>query len=182
MDQGRVGLFRMKNKRNYIKILRIGSFVCMLCFFSGAHSQSAKMKRQTIGACGTVYTANNSPWLIQQSIAQSGIIGTSVRNERHLIQGFIQPEIVQLSGSKMLSLQAIIYPNPFLTEFTISFERKPEKILFVEVFDLTGRPVMEKEFLLLQNISIPFPNAAAGIYVLRIRTANQFFTGQIIKL
>lgn len=172
----------MKNNSLYKTILPFILSAFLLGLFKGAYSQSVEMKRQTTGTCGTIYTTNDLPWVLRQSIGQSGIAGTSYHQGRYLIQGYIQPEIIRVGKNKETPLQVRVYPNPLQDELHITFEMKPEDAGFIEVFSLMGKPVLHTRFPPLKDITIRFPNVPAGIYVLRIRLGDQIFTDELIKL
>lgn len=78
-----------------------------------------------------------------------------------------------------------IYPNPFITTFTLSFESKCEGNLSLTLFELTGRKVKTfvTEATLGENeISFEAGNLTKGYYLVRIEIDGESYSERIIKL
>ncbi len=147
--------------------------------------QQAEIRRSTTGhyaAAAYISQSAGHPWTIQQSIGQASVIGVSARSDYTVRQGFIQPEFAIKASAKIVGLQAALFPNPFGNQFQISFGDKVQEKLDVQIFDLAGRMVYHNQFGAAQSISIDFPNAATGIYLVRVATGHKQYAGRIQKL
>lgn len=71
-----------------------------------------------------------------------------------------------------------IFPNPFSQKLTIQVEG--HEIQRIEIFDLYGKLVFEKNFENLENVDIQ-SNLNNGIYILQVCTLGNVFTKTIIK-
>jgi hypothetical protein len=87
-------------------------------------------------------------------------------------------ETVQLLKSN-LSSAIQIYPNPVVedTKFNIQFNKVNAGNYILELIDISGRPVLKKNFTIstksnFQTISFPATNAK-GLYLVRIITTNK---------
>ncbi len=157
-------------------IVTVGSF--------GLHAQELKIKRQTTGAAGSSAAVNLSgtQWLIQQSIGQASVIGFGKSGNRQLRQGFIQSDFSLGAVAKSTSLEVTLYPNPFGSQFTMAFDDAIEEDVHIDVTDLSGRAIFQQRFAAAQNLTVRFPEAAPGLYIIRIQTGTKQFSGRIQKL
>lgn len=147
-------------------------------------AQSVVLRRQTTGIAGASgdYRAAGQSYLIQQSIGQASVIGTSQSGDYSMRQGFIQPEFFLAAVSEHTDLEATIFPNPFGRQFQIRFEAEPEGDIDVEIYDLSGRTILRKRYGAARDIAIDFPHAAAGMYLIHIVAGKKQFSGRIQKL
>jgi gluconolactonase len=70
-----------------------------------------------------------------------------------------------------------IYPNPVQNELNINL---PGKSGTVEVFDITGKSLLQKEILENEN-SIDVSGLENGIYFVKVLSDSQFFTEKFVK-
>ncbi|NTV84692.1 MAG: T9SS type A sorting domain-containing protein, partial [Bacteroidales bacterium] len=76
---------------------------------------------------------------------------------------------------------AIIYPNPFTSDFKISVESESAEPVSLKIFDLTGKVMLEiKEIVPEQEITAG-NELRAGIYIMRIQQGDQVQNIRIIK-
>ena len=103
-------------------------FLVCIQFTEAQNTTSAYLARATTGAAGSSenVTINNKAYIVQQSIGQASVIGTFSDENYTFRQGFIQPNVLAkiIDLAIPLSLDAIIYPNPFLESVTISFSEQ----------------------------------------------------------
>ncbi len=151
---------------------------------SDMHAQELGMRRQTTGIAGTSgeYSVAGRSYIIQQSIGQASVIGTSQSGDYSLRQGFIQPEFVLAAVSEHTDLEASLFPNPFGRQFQIRFDAEPEGEIDVEIYDLSGRAILRKRYGAARQIAIDLPQAAAGMYLIHIVAGTKQFSGRIQKL
>lgn len=164
---------------------KVVSLVFVLLFLSTVmHAQSVVLRRQTTGISGASgdYKAAGQVYLIQQSIGQASVIGTSESEDYSLRQGFIQPEFVLTAISQHSDLEASLFPNPFGRQFHIRFEAEPEGDIDVEIYDLSGRAILRKRYGAARQLAIDLPHAASGMYLIHIVSGNKQFSGRIQKL
>jgi hypothetical protein len=149
------------------------------------NTSSKYLVRATSGIAGSSETIvlNNKNYVVQQSIGQASAIGTFSNSNYTLRQGFIQPNVMQkvLSLSIPQSLNAVIYPNPFVESITISFSEQITNKVEVAVFDLLGRLVFSKSYLADQKVIVPFNNLSLAKYILRVTANNKQFIKKIFK-
>lgn len=165
------------------------SRILMLLFsgvllFTGMSAQELEIRRQTTGIAGASESFNHGghQLIIQQSIGQASVIGTSESGSFSLRQGFIQPEFTLSAATENTDLEATVFPNPFANQFQIRFDDAVEDALEIQIFDLSGRAILGERFSAAQQVTIHFPDAAAGMYLIRITTGKKQFSGRIQKL
>jgi hypothetical protein len=149
------------------------------------NTSSTYLVRATSGIAGSSETIvqNNKNYVVQQSIGQASAIGTFSDSNYTLRQGFIQPNVLAKIRDKdiPLSLNAVIYPNPFVESITISFSEQITNKVEVAVFDLLGRLVFSKSYLADQKVIVPFNNLSLAKYILRVTANNKQFIKKIFK-
>ena len=85
-------------------------------------------------------------------------------------------KVALVLNSSDLNLADLKYhPNPVLSELTISY---PDPVLQTEVYDLTGRSVMKRNFEDTE-VKLDFSTLGSGVYLVRIATEN---ASQFIKI
>lgn len=72
------------------------------------------------------------------------------------------------------------YPNPFNTQLYIKAEGLNEKAT-VQMFDATGRLVIEEEMYQTEYITLDTEQLAGGLYILRIQSGGQTQSIKVIK-
>lgn len=156
----------------------------LLLFFSSVGLNAQVLKKETLGINGSshfVY-ANNKSYFIQESIGQGSVIKTYTVGQYSLRQGFLQP----IDGSTLTSseddvLNAAIYPNPFDNEINVLFDEVISDVLYVTIFDITGRLVFERVYNPTEQLLIVVQDFASGHYLLNIRMRSQFLNAKLIK-
>ncbi len=142
------------------------------------------MKKQTLAIQGSshfVY-ANNKSYLIQESIGQLSVINTFETNNYSLRQGFLQPISPSgISNQSDFRLEAIVYPNPFVSMFSIKFNEPVVDIVDLKLYDLLGRLIFNQEFNPEEMIAIDLGELSSGQYILRVKMRAQEYTASLIR-
>jgi len=79
-----------------------------------------------------------------------------------------------------------VYPNPFTSEFLINFYAEKKEIIHVEMYDVTGRKVIDQEQPVFANTNNRFllsdvSSFSKGIYTLRLIASHKIYYSKIIK-
>jgi hypothetical protein len=163
-------------------------FAITLFFFQFSQAQnnsSEQLVRSSTGVSGSseIITNNNKTYVVQQSIGQASAIGTFYDSDYILRQGFIQPNVLAKIRDVAipLSLDAVIYPNPFVESVTISFSEQIIDKVEVAVFDVLGRLVFSKSYLANQKVNVQFNNLSVANYILKVTANNKQFIKKILK-
>jgi hypothetical protein len=121
----------------------------------------------------------------QQSIGQSGIIGTSTNGTITLMQGFLHPPIYGQKNKVPLvnsfKLNIIISPNPFSHSLTISIFDNIEHNIDISIISLLGKIVYQEIFSKSQEISIAPTSLQSGLYIIKVSSGNKTYSGKIVK-
>jgi hypothetical protein len=171
----------MKQQLLFVSVL----FLTFIQFSQAQNTSNSYSVRETTGVSGSseLISSNNQQYVVQQSIGQAGAIGTFNNVDYILRQGFIQPNVLAKirDVSIPLSLDAVIYPNPFVESFTISFSEQITNTVEVAVFDALGRMVFSKSYEGTQKINVAFNNLSVTNYILKVTANNKQFIKKIIK-
>jgi len=166
------------------KLLRVSiPLLLVLLPIQKISSQEGIKLRSTFGSTGSsgTFTADNHKYYIQQSIGQYGITGLAQKNGYILRQGFIQP-LAGTSGVNALeSLPAIIFPNPFSSNITISFSEELSDVLYVTLYDLSGRIVYFKKHSASREIDLDLNSFMPAVYFIRVNTTTRSYYSKVIK-
>ena len=174
--------------------IRMVLFSCICFVFTQINAQNnptshnptnQNIVRSSTGISGSSekITIDNNVYTIQQSIGQSSVIGTFTNNNYVIRQGFIQPNVLAKIIDKEipLNLGAVIYPNPFKEFITISFKEKISNEVSIDVYDMLGRLVYQKNFEENQDIKIQLQNLSQENYILKVKANNKQLIQKIIK-
>ena len=171
----------MKQKLLFVSAL----FFLFIQFSQAQNTTSDYLVRATTGVSGSSenISANNKQYVVQQSIGQASVIGTFSDENYTLRQGFIQPNVLAkiIDVAIPLSLNAIIYPNPFTESITLSFSEQITHKVEVAVFDVLGRQVFSKSYAADQSINIQFNNLSVADYIIKVTANNKQFIKKILK-
>jgi len=152
---------------------------------SAQNTSSQQLVRSTTGVSGASSTVsiNNKNYIIQQSIGQTSVIGTFETNDYTLRQGFIQPNILAKIMDKdiPLNLNAIVYPNPFTENISLSFDEDIRGEVTVSLYDMLGRMLFMNKYEANNNINITMKDLSAAHYILKVSANNRQFIKKIIK-
>ena len=84
--------------------------------------------------------------------------------------------INQLSLDNMIS----IYPNPSAGHFTLAVEKVVNGKVSVEVTDIQGRMILQKQFNTNNSLKAGIDLGAKGVYFLKVTTGNAFSVQRIV--
>ncbi len=116
------------------------------------------------------------PLFVQQSVGQASVIGSYRNTGTTVRQGFLQPLGGHAQQIKDRTLQAIAFPDPFVSSFMLRFDALPEGPVTLELVDLTGRHIWSSSYAAALELFIQPPQLAAGSYLLRIRSGARSAT------
>ena len=83
-----------------------------------------------------------------------------------------------IAGSESGSKSIRFYPNPVTDKLTVQSANQPLKT--VGIYDVSGKLLFQTEGNGLQQ-EIELSDFNAGVYILRVKTSKETFTGRIIK-
>ena len=165
--------------------LLLVSALFLIQFSQAQNNSSEQLVRSSTGVAGSSenVTINNKAYIVQQSIGQASVIGTFSDENYTFRQGFIQPNVFAkiIDLAILLSLDAIIYPNPFVESVTISFSEQITDRVEVAVFDILGRLVFSKSYTANQKVNVEFNNLSVADYILKVTANKKQFIKKIIK-
>ncbi len=72
-----------------------------------------------------------------------------------------------------------IYPNPSTGIFYITFENENDPVI-ITVFDSEGRAIAVDQKWVSETLQVQFPEAAAGIYTMRLVTGNEVYARKLV--
>ena len=160
-------------------------FLVFMQFCQAQNTSSNYLVRATTGFAGSSenISANNKTYVVQQSVGQASVIGTFYETDDTFRQGFIQPNVLAkiIDADIPLNLDAIIYPNPFTENVTLSFSEKINNTVEVSVFDLLGRLVFSKSYAADQNVNVQFSSLSVANYIFKVTANNKQFIKKILK-
>lgn len=165
-------------------------YVALLFTFFGsitAWSQSSNMTilRQSIGRAGgsSSVQVGASNFLVQYSVGQSSVIGTSANENFTLRQGFIQADaLYEVNLVPELPLDITLYPNPFRDILQIRFEEELTGQIEFQVIDLNGRILLNEKINSTAQTELNLSSLSQGMYLVHISANNRFYNGRIQKL
>ncbi len=85
-------------------------------------------------------------------------------------------------GINQLSLDNAIsiYPNPSAGHFTLSVEKVVNGKVSVEVTDIQGRMILQKQFNANNTLNAGIDLGSKGVYFLKVTTGNAFSVQRIV--
>lgn len=140
--------------------------------------------RSTLGMAGssTELTSNSRAYFISQSIGQSSIIGTGIKNGRVVRQGFQQPLYQIRQGIQSIGkLNATIYPNPSQRWLNILFAEELSTEISLALYDNMGRLIIEETYDATALIQLDIANVNNGIYMLKATSGRKQLITTIVK-
>lgn len=141
-------------------------------------------KRFTLASAGysTTITQGGENYYLLQSVGQGSVIATFSNGQSQLRQGYIQPLPAILLGGDPNGLEAVIWPNPFVNGVVARMEQGLESPVQMQLFDMSGRLIYDREYESDTQLSIPLLNLAQGTYFIKLITDRKAVTQQLIKL
>ncbi len=166
--------------------MKLFLLICFGCFvLQSARSQTSNVVNQTISIAGSTesVTANGNTYTVQQTIGQSGVIGTFSSGDNTVRQGFIQPNVMDavLSNKVPITLESQIFPNPFQNSISVTLKNNIEEKITVKLYDVLGRQVFNKNYWNNQQFNVDLHHLSSGRYIINVITAQKQFVGKIVK-
>lgn len=162
-----------------MKVILVFSFCCLIQ--QQGISQDHLLARSTTTSSGASQSVmiSNKPYIIQQSVGQQGVIGTTSYSR----QGFIQPIIIPktIDEDNISELGIKVYPNPFQTYVNLSFKQDIESLVVVEVYDLLGRAVHRKKYSGNRLIQVDLSSLQLGEYIIKVSANEKQFQTKLLK-
>lgn len=124
--------------------------------------------------------------MINQTIGQQSITGSSSNRDYVVIQGFQQSLWAKyIATNKVDSLEqirTITYPNPFIATVNFQFSKSITDFVSISVFDILGRLVYEQKVKAENSIlTIDLGRLPSSEYLVRLNTINFNYYTKIIK-
>jgi len=175
--------FKAKAKQiiTFVIIFLPGLFVSI-----DSKSQDPVKQRSTlsIGSSNKI-SQKEKKYFIEQSIGQTSVIGSYQSEGHRLFQGYIQP-LINANGLKKqdqdnTKLGALIYPNPTLSNITISFTETIEELLNVNLTDMLDQTMYCNKFGASPEIQIDLSNLKPGLYLVKISTGIKYIVIKLVK-
>jgi hypothetical protein len=129
----------------------------------------------------SVHVSNNL--MVQQSIGQQSVTGNYLGTAFSVGQGFQQGKFSKSKGPSALNIQIMTFPNPFTSKINFQFAAPIDGLIKINIYDITGRVVMNSEKELLNNmISLDNLNFPDGQYIVKLSAKNFNYTTNLIKM
>jgi len=155
----------------------------LTCVLLSLNGNSQIIQRQTTSSTGSSeqLTYGDLNLTVHYSVGQASVIGNNHKNRVQLRQGFIQPLSAKVGRiSNHNSLDARVFPNPFLNSFTIEL---PESLSAdIKVVDLMGRVLFQTHVDRSVLTEITLDQVSSGTYIVLVNSSGKTYKGQIIKL
>ena len=100
-------------------------------------------------------------------------------------QGFLNnTKVFKIDNTDVEFVETIdlsVYPNPFKNVVNIKFSKPSTFPIYIEVFDIRGRLVLDQEFQPSNLVSIATDRLQDASYIIRISSGSQAFLKKLIK-
>ncbi|GGG45735.1 T9SS C-terminal target domain-containing protein [Croceivirga lutea] len=142
------------------------------------------LKRQTLSVAGNsnLVVVGQGSFFLQQSVGQNSVINTYVESNHSLRQGFVQPLPAIVLGGDPNELEVVVYPNPFVNGVVVNLEPSDEERVEMQLFDISGRLILQNSYAANTQLQIPLYNLAEGSYLMTLKMGRQYATHQLLKL
>ncbi len=123
---------------------------------------------------------------IQQSIGQNGVVGLSNTSNHSIQQGYLNRfKLLNVDNSTSVEFvetrDLMIYPNPFKDFVKIKFSKPTNYPIQIDVFDVRGRLVLNREFPPSGLITVSMDRLEDASYIIRISSGSDEFLKKLIK-
>lgn len=172
----------MNQFKNIRPIMR-NLLILFLVVFATNMVTGQELVRSTLGASGasSELVDGENTYIVQQSVGQSSVTGTYQNGSYGVRQGFIQPPIVVGDVSADSTINAVVFPNPFESVITISFNEELKKPLSIIIFDMLGRVIHQEERPAERSVVLELDSLSTAQYVLLITSGDKQFKANILK-
>lgn len=157
------------------------------------YSQPSKLVKSVLtqaGSSSVTYNHTDERGLVittkvKQSIGQNGVVGLSNTSLNGVQQGFLNnTKVFKIDNTDVEFVETIdlsVYPNPFKNVVNIKFSKPSTFPIYIEVFDIRGRLVLDQEFQPSNLVSIATDRLQDASYIIRISSGSQAFLKKLIK-
>jgi len=146
---------------------------------------SPYLLRSTLGISGASnsISVKNETFIVSQSVGQASVIGTYTKKDYTIRQGFQQPlnSSILIGQHSNKVLNATVYPNPFQHSVNIAINEKVSSEIYVQLFDIKGSKVYNKEYPESQLVIIPLTELDNGIYILKVTSKDKILIVNLVK-
>lgn len=159
-------------------------FIVFFCLIFGVTTAQEYQQRSTLGMAGSSkeVTLGDATYYISSSIGQRSVIGTAIKEQYTVRQGFQQPPIRVMAIPEIeTSLKTTIYPNPVNNFVTVSFGDAINSDILSILYDIQGREVLTTITAPTQSFQLDMSQFASGTYILKIRVESDIFSTRLIK-
>ena len=166
-------------------------FGCLISIFLMCSQVFCQIESSDILQRGTISNggetveleSNNERFVIQQSIGQSSVIGLASLGSVNVLQGFIQPDLLDkiLTPDMPAVLNVDIFPNPFDTHLYLQFDFVPKTNVVVSAYDVMGRVVWSNSYASSDQITIEPTNLNYGYYFFKVECNGMQRVEKILK-
>lgn len=162
-------------------IRKVLFFILCFCFIPKTYSQ--EVMRSTLSNMGSSSNfTDKENYIVQQSVGQLSVTGTFQSENYNILQGFIRPSFLSAEIIKEdTNVNALIFPNPFQNQVSISFSTVMDEPLNIFIYDMLGRVVYSEQQEASQKIHIVLNNLANASYIINIISGEKHFKATIIK-
>jgi hypothetical protein len=141
----------------------------------GLTARSQTLSPTVISSSGGFY--NNSSGMLSTTVAEMTMVQTFQSGSNFLTQGFQQPEdyTVGIVETPVVSGDILIYPNPTIGSFVLSFTGNDNTETSIRLFNLAGQVVLVKQVTQsagLNTINFDISAFSQGMYILELATTN----------
>lgn len=145
------------------------TIIPLLCMFSGIVSHAQHLSNQVIVPLGGVVSGNGV--FLSQTIGETAV--ELFTTELHdLTQGFQQPSVKLMPGTKPQGNGVKVYPNPAFEDVKVEFFGDQKGAYTVTVINLSGTIVFTDNIYFIgdywQIINIPASGFSKGIYFVKV--------------
>ena len=166
-------------------------FGCLISIFLMCSQVFCQIESSDILQRGTISNggetveleSNNERFVIQQSIGQSSVIGLASLVSVNVLQGFIQPDLLDkiLTPDMPAVLDVDIFPNPFDTHLYLQFDFVPKTHVVVSAYDVMGRVVWSNSYASSDQITIEPTSLNYGYYFFKVECNGMQRVEKILK-
>lgn len=146
-------------------------------------AQSIYPKRSVFGNGGFTQelSLTAKSYYIQHSIGQNGFSGINKSNNMWLLQGFIQPGLVNKHQMSPEKLNIDIVPINNNNVYCIKVGNNENKLITVNLYDILGRKVNTRTIENANEFNIDLNSYSCGYYILSVNTKLKQASAKILK-
>ena len=138
-------------------------------------SLCAQLHHQAVSSSG------GSSSKVIYSVGQSSVIGNSTTSMATAFQGFVNPiKAAYAIEAISTDLSVVIYPNPFVEQFTATFDKKYNNVQVI-IQNAAGQLMYNSSFTNSTELVVETPKLSIQTYLITIIADNKIFNAKLIK-